>query len=41
MSLLKRHPTCRSCGTQLIWERSIKTGYCLRCRLRWEQERQR
>jgi hypothetical protein len=33
-----RRPCCRTCGSELIWERSLATGYCLRCRLRWEQE---
>jgi hypothetical protein len=35
----RRH--CRTCGAELVWERSIQTGWRLRCRLLWEQERER
>lgn len=36
-----RRDECRECGARLVWEQSLKTGWCLRCRLLWEQERSR
>jgi hypothetical protein len=35
-----RRPRCRTCGVELVWPRSLATGFCLKCRLIWEQEQE-